>query len=78
MSSDCVKCRLSKKDGLFGCEGLCGKRFRIGCTGLTNSDFKMLEILKILFYLCDNCRRFCEGVDKTELAKFKRSVRHLR
>lgn len=73
--SDCVKCRRSKSDSLVGCEGPCARWVHHSCVGLTGSDFKTIQKLKNLFYVCDSCHRKYHVVGTaTSVNKLKDSV----
>ncbi|KAJ3666207.1 hypothetical protein Zmor_001660 [Zophobas morio] len=75
--SQCSKCRSNKKDGLVGCEGTCNKWFHYSCVNLTESDFKVLEKSKNLFFLCDGCKTSCEIVEKSHLGNLSTNIKSI-
>lgn len=58
--SRCSKCKLDKKEGLVGCEGICDKWFHYSCIGMNNLEFGLLSKNTNMFYLCDACKKKCD------------------
>lgn len=64
--ADCGRCKVNKREGLIGCEGSCKKWWHYSCANLSESDWKLLDKCKNVFYLCDSCKRNCEVMSKSQ------------
>ncbi|KAJ3644240.1 hypothetical protein Zmor_026908 [Zophobas morio] len=72
--SNCGKCKSSKKEGLIGCEGSCNKWFHHTCVNFSETEFKLLEKCKNLFFICDVCKINCQMTEKSYLSNIEKNV----
>lgn len=60
---------------MVGCDGSCNKWYHFSCLGLTNVEFSMYSKSKNLFYMCDQCKRNCDILDKPTLNDYNTNLK---